>query len=176
MATITHKGKTIQTSGSLPAVGSRAPGFTLTRGDLSDATLGDFAGKTIILNIVPSLDTSVCALSAKRFESEAGKLVNVAILTVSRDLPFAQGRFCKAEGITAVVPLSEMRDLSFGEAYGVRIADGLLAGLLARAIVVIDRSGVVAYVEQVPEIGQEPDYERALAATRAAAARAAAAV
>jgi thiol peroxidase len=168
MATITHKGKTIHTSGGLPAVGSRAPAFKLTKGDLSDATLGDFAGRTIIMNIVPSLDTSVCALSAKRFENEAGKLGNVAILTVSRDLPFAQGRFCKAEGIAAVVPLSEMRDLSFGEAYGVRIVDGLLAGLLARALVVIDRSGNVTYVQQVPEIGQEPDYEPALAAARAA--------
>jgi thiol peroxidase len=168
MATITLKGKTIHTSGSLPAAGSKAPGFSLTRGDLSDATLADFAGKVKILNIVPSLDTSICALSAKRFEKEAAALPGLAVLTISRDLPFAQERFCKAEGLSAVVFLSELRDLEFGARYGVRIADGPLAGLLSRAIVVLDRDDKVIYTEQVPEIAQEPDYAKALEAAKKA--------
>jgi thioredoxin-dependent peroxiredoxin len=166
MATITHKGKTIHTSGSLPAPGSKAPGFSLTKADLSDATLADFKGKAKILNIVTSLDTSVCAVSAKRFEKEVAALSGLAVLTVSRDLPFAQDRFCKAEGLSAVVFLSELRDLEFGARYGVRIVDGLLAGLLSRAIVVLDRDDKVVYAEQVPEIGQEPDYAKALEAVK----------
>jgi thioredoxin-dependent peroxiredoxin len=168
MATITLKGKTINTSGSLPATGSKAPGFSLTRGDLSDATLADFAGKVKILNIVPSLDTSICALSAKRFEKDAAALAGLSVLTVSRDLPFAQERFCKAEGLSAVVFLSELRDLEFGARYGVRIVDGPLAGLLSRAIVVLDRGDKVIYTEQVPEIAQEPDYAKALEAAKKA--------
>ncbi|MGC8762137.1 MAG: thiol peroxidase [Acidobacteriota bacterium] len=166
MATITLKGHPIHTSGELPPVGSLAPGFLLTRGDLTDATLADFAGKRKLLNIVPSLDTGVCAASARRFNQEAAAVPNAAVLTISRDLPFAQSRFCAAEGIENVVMLSEMRDLSFGEAYGVRIVDGPLRGLLARAVVVLGEDDRVLYTEQVPEIAQEPDYARALAALR----------
>jgi thiol peroxidase len=168
MATITLKGNPIHSSGLLPPLGAKAPDFKLTKSDLSDVSLADFEGKIRILNIVPSLDTSVCALSAKRFNEEVKKLGNVVVLTVSRDLPFAQGRFCKAEGVDAVVTLSELRDRSFGKAYGVELVDGPLAGLLARAVLVLDSGDRVVYTEQVPEIGQEPDYLAALAAARAA--------
>lgn len=166
MATITLKGNPIHTSGELPPVGSPAPAFLLTRGDLSDASLADFATRRKLLNIVPSLDTGVCAASARRFNKEAAAVPNAVVLTISRDLPFAQSRFCAAEGIENVVMLSEMRDLSFGEAYGVRIVDGPLRGLLARAVVVLDEKDRVLYTEQVPEIAEEPDYARALAALR----------
>lgn len=168
MATITLKGNPIHSSGILPPIGTRAPDFKLTKSDLSDVSLSAFAGKVKIINIVPSLDTSVCALSAKRFNEEAKKLGGLVVLTVSRDLPFAQGRFCKAEGVDVVVTLSELRDRSFGKAYGVELVDGPLAGLLARAIVVLDGADRVVYTEQVPEIGQEPDYAAALSAVRAA--------
>jgi thiol peroxidase len=168
MATITHKGKEIHTSGSLPAKGSKAPDFRLTKGDLVDVSLGDFAGKVKILNIVPSLDTSVCALSAKRFNEEIKKLTSALVLTVSRDLPFAQKRFCEAEKIDSVVVLSELRSRKFGSDYGVEIVDGALAGLLARSIVVLDASDRVLHTEQVPDIGKEPDYAAALAAAREA--------
>lgn len=164
MATITLKGNTIHTSGELPGVGTRAPDFQLTRSDLSDVSLRDFAGKRKLLNIVPSLDTGVCAASARRFNQEAARLGNTVILTVSCDLPFAQSRFCATEGIQGVVPLSELRSRDFGSAYGVRITDGPLAGLLSRAVVVLDEDDKVIYTEQVPEIAQEPNYERALAA------------
>jgi thioredoxin-dependent peroxiredoxin len=172
MALITHKGAAVHTSGELPAVGSKAPDFVLTKGDLSDASLRDFAGKVKILSIVPSLDTSTCALSAKRFDAEAGKLVGVVVLNVSRDLPFAQARFCKAEGVESVIPLSDLRDRSFGKSYGVEIMDGRLAGLLARAVVVVDASNTVVYTQQVPEISSEPNYAPALEAARKAASRA----
>jgi thioredoxin-dependent peroxiredoxin len=168
MATIAFKGSPVHTSGELPKVGAKAPDFKLTKGDLSDVSLADFAGKTLILNIVPSLDTSTCALSAKRFDAEVKKLLSVVVLNVSRDLPFAQSRFCKAEGVDTVVPLSELRDRSFGAAYGVEMRDGPLAGLLSRAVVVVDAEGKVAYTQQVPEIAQEPDYTAALAAAKAA--------
>jgi len=171
MATITHKGETIHTSGELPKVGSKAPDFRLTKGDLSDASLSDFAGKILILSIVPSLDTSTCALSAKRFNEEIKKQGGAVVLNVSRDLPFAQSRFCKAEGVDVVIPLSEMRDRSFGKAYGVEILDGRLAGLLARAVVVVDSSGAVVHAQQVPEIASEPDYAAALEAAKRAKAR-----
>ncbi len=168
MATITLKGNPIHTSGELPAVGSKAPEFRLTRSDLSDASLADFAGFKKILNIVPSLDTGVCAASARRFNQEAAAVDGVRILTISRDLPFAQARFCAAEGIENVVMLSELRDLSFGDSYGVRIVDGPLAGLLSRAVVVLDAQDRVTYVEQIPEIAQEPDYAKALDALKKA--------
>ncbi|MGA2547753.1 MAG: thiol peroxidase [Rectinemataceae bacterium] len=168
MATITHKGKTVHTAGDLPKVGSKAPDFKLTRGDLSDVSLADFAGKVRILNIVPSLDTSTCALSAKKFNEEIKKLGGAVVLNISRDLPFAQARFCKAEGVDAVVPLSELRDRAFGAAYGVELKDGLLAGLLSRAVVVVDESGTVVYAQQVPEIATEPDYASAVAAAKKA--------
>ncbi len=168
MAKITFKGNPIATGGELPKVGSAAPDFKLTRGDLADVSLADFAGKTRILNIVPSLDTGVCATSARKFNAEAASLKDTVVLTVSRDLPFAQKRFCEAEKIENVVPLSELRDRSFGETYGVEMTEGPLRGLLSRAVVVIDPSGKVVHAEQVPEIAQEPDYEAALAAARGA--------
>jgi thioredoxin-dependent peroxiredoxin len=168
MANVTHKGNPVHTVGDLPKVGSKAPDFKLTKGDLSDVSLADFAGKVRILNIVPSLDTSTCALSAKKFNEEIKKLSGAVVLNISRDLPFAQARFCKAEGVDAVVPLSELRDRAFGAAYGVELKDGLLAGLLSRAVVVVDKSGTVVYTQQVPEIATEPDYASALAAAKKA--------
>jgi len=164
VATITLKGNPIHTVGELPRPGSKAPDFRLTRGDLSDVTLADFAGKRKLLNIVPSLDTGVCAASARRFNLEASKVHGAVLLTISRDLPFAQKRFCEAEGIDGVVMLSELRDAKFGQDYGARIIDGPLASLLSRAVVVLDAQDRVVYVEQVPEIGQEPAYDKALAA------------
>jgi thiol peroxidase len=164
MATITLRGNTIHTSGELPKTGEKAPDFRLTRSDLGDVSLKDFAGKRKILNIVPSLDTGVCAASARRFNQEAAKLQNVVILSISNDLPFAQARFCAAEGIKEVVSLSELRSREFGDAYGVRISDGPMAGLLSRAVVVLDENDKVLYTEQVPEIAQEPDYDKVLSA------------
>ncbi len=170
MATITLKGNTVHSVGELPKVGSKAPDFKLTRGDLSDVGLAEFAGKVRILNIVPSLDTSTCALSAKKFNEEVQKLGGVVVLNISRDTPFAQSRFCKAEGVDTVIPLSDLRDRSFGKAYGVELKDGPLAGLLSRAVVVVDAKGKVVYTQQVPEISTEPDYASALAAAKEAPA------
>jgi thioredoxin-dependent peroxiredoxin len=167
MATIALKGNPIHTIGELPAVGSKAPDFNLTGGDLSDVSLKTFAGKKKLLNIVPSLDTGVCAASARRFNQEASSVPGAIMLTVSCDLPFAQKRFCEMEGIASVVPLSELRNRDFGHAYGVRIADGPLAGLLSRAVVVLDEHDNVTYTEQVPDITQEPDYAKAIAALKA---------
>src|SRR3954470_14393540 len=163
MSTIKLGGNPVNTSGELPKKGDKAPDFLLTKSDLSDVSLKDFAGKRKVLNIVPSLDTGVCAASARRFNQEAAKLSNVVILTVSNDLPFAQKRFCEAEGIKEVVPLSELRSRDFGAAYGVRITDGKMAGLLSRAVVVLDENDKVIHAEQVPEIAQHPDYDAALA-------------
>ena len=163
MATIKLRGNPINTSGELPKKGDKAPDFVLTRSNLSDVSLKDFAGKRKILNIVPSLDTGVCAASARRFNVEAAKLANVVILTVSNDLPFAQKRFCEAEGIKEVVPLSELRSRDFGKDYGVRIVDGPMAGLLSRAVLVLDEHDHVIHSEQVPDIVQEPNYDAALA-------------
>jgi thiol peroxidase len=164
MARITLKGNPINTCGTLPHIGSQAPGFTLTKSDLSDSSLKDFTGKKVILNIFPSIDTSVCALSVRRFNVEVGNLKNTVVLCISADLPFAASRFCGAEGIKGVVTLSTFRHPEFGNAYGVRIIDGGMAGLMSRAIVVIDEKGVVVYTEQVPEIAQEPGYAAALKA------------
>lgn len=166
MATIKLGGNEIHTVGELPKKGDKAPDFKLTGADLKDVTLASYAGKKKILNILPSLDTGVCAASTRRFNEEAAKLGNTVILTISNDLPFAQKRFCEAEGIKEVVPLSELRSREFGEAYGVRIADGPMAGLMSRAVLVLDENDVVVYGEQVPEIAQAPDYEAALAAAR----------
>lgn len=166
MAKITLQGNEINTIGELPKVGAKLPAFKLTKGDLSDVSLADFAGKKLIFNIVPSLDTGVCAASAKRFEVEVQKLVDTVVLTVSNDLPFAQDRFCKAEDITNVVTLSQLRDRAFGRDFGVEIVDGPLAGLLSRAVVVADKAGNVIYTQQVPEIVQEPDYTAVLDAVR----------
>jgi thiol peroxidase len=166
MATITLKGNAIHTHGELPAVGSKAPNFKLTGADLADVSLETYAGKKKILNIVPSLDTPVCAVSTRRFNQDAAALANTVVLVISDDLPFAAKRFCVAEGIEKVFTLSEMRHREFGEAYGVRITDGPLAGVLSRAVVVIDEHDKIAYIEQVPEIAQEPDYAKALAAAK----------
>jgi len=166
MAKITFKNNPISTIGTLPAVGSKAPDFKLTKTDLADVSLKDFAGKRIVLNIFPSIDTGVCATSVRKFNTEAGALPNAVVLGVSKDLPFAHKRFCGAEGITSVVTTSDLREGSFGKAYGVTMAEGPLAGLFSRAIVVIDEKGTVKYTEQVPEITQEPDYAKALAAVK----------
>ena len=164
MAQITLKGNPINTSGDLPAVGSKAPDFCLTKSDLSDVSLKDFAGKKKILNIVPSLDTPVCQTSMRQFNQKAADAGDNAIITISRDLPFAMKRFCETEGIDKVIAAAEMRNREFGKAYGMEITDGALAGVLARAIVVIDESDTVTYCELVPEIAQEPNYDAALAA------------
>jgi len=168
MATITLKGNKVLTIGTLPALGAKAPDFSLTKGDLGDVGLSEFAGKVKILNIVPSLDTGTCAASARAFNKAADGMDGVVVLTISRDLPFAQKRFCEAEGIKAVVPLSELRHRDFGKSYGVEMKDGPLAGLLSRAVVVLDRDNKVTYTQQVPEITQEPDYASALAAAKKA--------
>ncbi len=166
MAEVLFKGNKVHTSGKLPRVGARAPDFRLTRGDLVDVSLKDFAGKKKILSIVHSLDTGTCAASAKAFEARAAEVPGTVILTVSNDLPFAQKRFCEAENIRAVVPLSQMRDRKFGRDYGVEYVDGPIAGLLARAVVVIDEEDRVVYTQQGPDTSQEPDYEAVLKAVR----------
>lgn len=162
MAGFTFKGTPFQTCGELPDVGSAAPGFELTKIDLSPVTLADFKGKRVVLNIFPSIDTPTCATSVQRFNSEANKLDNSVVLCVSRDLPFAQKRFCGAEGLENVVPASDFRSGDFGRTYGVEIKDGPLAGLLARSVVVIDESGQVIYSDLVSETADEPNYEAAL--------------
>lgn len=167
MAQTKLKGNPIHTVGDLPAKGTKAPDFVLTRNDLSDVTLRDFEGRKKILNIVPSLDTGTCAASARRFNDEIKKISNTVVLTISDDLPFAQSRFCEANQIDSVVTLSQLRDRDFGKVYGVEIADSPMAGLLARAIVVLDAADTVVYTELVPEISQEPDYESALRAVTA---------
>lgn len=164
MAQITFRGNPIQTAGSLPETGSTAPDFSVVREDLSTVSLSDFKGKKVILNIFPSLDTAVCAASVRRFNAEASKLQNSVVLCISKDLPFAQKRFCAAEGLDNVITGSEYRDTSFSSAYGVIMTDGPLQGLLSRAVVVINEEGRISYTEQVPEITQEPDYDKALAA------------
>lgn len=164
MATITLQGNNIHTNGNLPEVGSQAPGFLLVDAGLVNKHLSDYAGQKKLLNIVPSLDTDVCATSTRKFNQEAAGRDNVVVLVVSADLPFAQSRFCSAEGIDEVIPLSMMRSRNFAEDYGVLIEDGPLAGITARAVVVIDENDQVVYTELVPEITQEPDYASALAA------------
>jgi len=166
MANITLGGSPIHTIGDLPTVGSKAPDFKLTGGDLKDLSLKDFAGKKKVLNIVPSLDTAVCATSARRFNESAGKLPGTVVLVVSSDLPFASKRFCAAEGLQNVVPLSMMRSRDFAKAYGVLMTDGGLAGICARAVVVLDEKDQVVHTELVPEIKQEPNYDAALAALK----------
>ena len=166
MAEVMFKGNPVHTAGSLPKPGSMAPDFKLTKTDLSTLSLNEFKGKKVVMNIFPSLDTPTCAISVRRFNAEAGKLPNTVVLCISRDLPFAQKRFCGAKGLNSVITGSEYRDSSFSDAYGVRITDGPLTGLFSRAIVVTDEAGKVLYTEQVREISQEPDYDKALAAVR----------
>ncbi|MBF0459908.1 MAG: thiol peroxidase [Magnetococcales bacterium] len=162
MAVITLKGNTIHTCGELPKVGEAGPDFNLTKTDLTDVSLGDLAGKRLVLNIFPSIDTPVCAASVRYFNQDAAQRPDTTVLCISLDLPFAHKRFCGAEGLNNVLSVSELRQRGFGEAYGVRIVDGPLAGLLARAVVVLDGSGRVIHAQLVPEIAQEPDYEAVL--------------
>ncbi len=162
MATTKFKGNPVNTCGAIPAAGTKAPEATLTAADLSSVKISSLAGSKVVLNIFPSVDTSVCAASVRKFNEMASSLDNTKVLCISRDLPFAQKRFCGAEGIENVVMLSEMRDSSFGDAYGVTMVDGPLAGLFARAAVVVDATGQVAYSQVVPEITEQPNYDAVL--------------
>ncbi|MCM4166464.1 Thiol peroxidase [Arenibacter antarcticus] len=164
MATVTLKGNPINTIGTLPSTGSEAPSFSLTKGDLSSANLSDYKGKKIVLNIFPSIDTGTCAQSVRQFNKEAAELDNTVVLCISKDLPFAQARFCGAEGITNVEMLSDFKDGNFGKAYNVQFVDGPLAPLLSRSVVVLNESGKVIYTEQVQETIEEPNYKAALEA------------
>lgn len=164
MAKITLKGNAISTNGDLPQVGSKAPDFTLTTQELQDVSLNDFKGRKKLISIFPSIDTPVCALSTKKFNEYAREHGDVVMLMVAADLPFALGRFCGHEGLENVRPLSMMRNRRFAEDYGVMITDGPLAGITARAVVVLDENDTVVYSEMVPEIAQEPDYNAALKA------------
>lgn len=163
--TITLGGSATHTVGKLPAVGTTIKDFTLTGVDLKDKTLGDFKGKYIIMNIFPSVNTGVCSKSVRKFNVEAAGLSNSTVLCISKDLPFAQKQFCGAEGIDHVVMLSDFRN-NFGSIYGVQIADGPMKGLLSRAVIVVNPDGKIVYAQQVPEIGQEPDYAAAIAAVK----------
>ena len=164
MAQITLKGNPINTIGNLPETGADAPEFVLVKNDLSATKLSEYKGKKVILNIFPSLDTATCAASVRRFNQEASNLDNTVVLCVSKDLPFAQARFCGAEGLEDVHTVSDFRTGEFGKDYGVVIIDGPLAALESRAIVIVNEEGKVIYTEQVPEIVDEPDYDKALAA------------
>ena len=166
MATITLKGNPIHTQGDVPKIGTRAPDFRLVDGSLGDKTLSDYKGKKKLLNIVPSLDTPTCALSTKKFSDFAKDHSDTVILIISADLPFAQGRFCGNENLENVIPLSLMRGQNFGKEYGVLIQDGPLAGITTRAVVVLDENDKVVHTELVPEIADEPNYEKALAALK----------
>lgn len=163
MAKITLKGSEITTHSQLPELGSIAPQNVLIAADLSEKSLGDFVGKKMVLNIFPSIDTGVCATSVRSFNEKASLLENTVVINVSKDLPFSLNRFCASEGLENVVNLSDFRG-DFGKTYGVEITDGPLKGLLSRAVVILNEEGKVIYTEQVPEIGQEPDYTSALAA------------
>ena len=164
MATVTLKGTAFHTYGDLPSVGTSAPSFSLVKTDLSETTLNEFAGKNVILNIFPSLDTPTCAMSVRRFNADASAKPNTSVLCISMDLPFAAARFCSTEGLARVIPASAFRAAEFGRQYGVLLTDGPLAGLLARAVLVISESGKVIHTELVPEIVNEPNYDAALSA------------
>ena len=164
MAAITLKGNSIHTTGELPKVGAQAPDFKLVKTDLSESTLSDYKGSNVILNIFPSVDTGTCAASVRHFNKEASELKNTKVLCISRDLPFAQARFCGAEGIENVINLSDFATGDFGKSYGLTISDGPLAHLHSRAVIILDASGKVIYEEQVPEIVDEPNYKAALEA------------
>ena len=163
MASITLKGNEIHTNGELPKVGAQAPDFSLVNGDLADVSLATYAGKKKLLSIVPSLDTPVCATSTKKFNDHAKEKGDTVFLMISADLPFAMKRFCAAEGADNVISLSMMRSRNFAKDYGVLIEDGPLAGITARAVVVVDENDKVVHAELVPEIAEEPDYDTALA-------------
>ncbi|MBQ7635367.1 MAG: thiol peroxidase [Bacteroidaceae bacterium] len=164
MMKTTFLGNPVSLLGEMPAVGDLAPDFEMVKGDLSTARLTDFRGKRVVLNVFPSMDTDVCAASVRRFNKEAAALDNTVVLCISKDLPFAQARFCTANGIENVVPLSAFRCEEFDAMWGLRITSLPMDGLLARAVVIVDEEGVVRYAELVPEITQEPDYAAAIAA------------
>lgn len=164
MSTVTLGGNPVNTSGDLPATGSTAPTFSLTKTDLSDVTNADLVGKRVVLNIFPSVDTPTCATSVRTFNQRAAEVPNTVVLCVSADLPFAQKRFCGSEGLDNVTPVSSFRHGEFGSDYGVSLVDGPLKGLLARAVVVLDETGKVVHQELVSEIAHEPNYDAALAA------------
>ena len=166
MADRTEKADPVETGGALPALNSMAPDFQLTKTDFSDVSLADFAGKKIVLNIFMSIDTPVCATSVRKFNSEAEKLDDTVVLCISADLPFALKRFCGTEGLVNVIPLSVFRSGNFGRDYGVIMTSGALSGLLTRAVIIINRKGRIVYTEQVPDIGNEPDYAAALDALK----------
>ncbi len=163
MAAITLGGNPINTSGELPKVGSKAPEFNLVKNDLSTTSLSDYTGSKLVLNIFPSIDTGTCATSVRKFNESASSLANTKVLCISRDLPFAQKRFCGAEGLENVENLSDFNTGKFGKDYGLEIAESVLAGLHSRVVIVLDENGIVKYTEQVPEIADEPNYELALA-------------
>jgi thiol peroxidase len=163
MAAITLGGNPINTSGELPKVGSKAIDFKLVKGDLSIATLADFAGSKLVLNIFPSIDKGTCATSVRKFNEKASALANTKVLCISRDLTFAQSRFCGAEGLENVINLSDFNTGAFGKDYGLEISDSVLAGLHSRVVIVIDENGVISHTEQVGEIANEPNYDAALA-------------
>lgn len=160
MSNVTFKGKMVETCGELPETGSVAPDFLLTKMDLNDVTLNDMKGSPTVLSVIPSIDTGVCAQSERKFNEDAVRLEGIKVFSVSRDLPFALNRFCAAEGIDKVTPVSELRNLDFGERYGLRMVTGPLAGLLARCVIVLDGDGMIRYTQLVPEIAEEPDYEK----------------
>ena len=166
MAKITFKGNEVNTNGSLPAVGAEAPDFKGVKSDLSELHLKELKGKKVVINVFPSLDTAVCAASVRRFNKEAASLPNTVVLAVSKDLPFAQGRFCTTEGIENVKPVSLFRSKDFAGNYGLMMVDGPLAGLTARAVIIVDENGKVIYAQLVPEITEEPDYDAALSALK----------
>ena len=163
MATIKFGGNPIHTSGELPKVGTEAADFELVKSDLSTATLADFSGSRLVLNIFPSIDTSVCATSVRTFNEKASALDNTKVLCISRDLPFAQNRFCGAEGLENVINLSDFKAGTFGQEYGLEMIDGAFNGLHSRVVIVLDENGTVIYTEQVSDVVNEPDYESALA-------------
>ncbi|MHA7863059.1 thiol peroxidase [Flagellimonas marinaquae] len=164
MATVTLKGNEIHTLGNLPENGTQAPNFKLVKNELSTVELSDFKGQKVVLNIFPSIDTGTCAQSVRQFNQEAAELSNTKVLCISKDLPFAQARFCGAEGIDKVDTLSDFRDGNFGKAYNVEFTDGPLQGLLSRSVVVVNENGEVIYTEQVSETVDEPNYKAALEA------------
>lgn len=166
MAKITLKGNAINTSGNLPKIGKKAKNFKLVAADLSVKQLGDYKGSKIVLNVFPSLDTPTCAASVRHFNEAAGKLDNTKVLCISRDLPFAQARFCGAEGLDNVITLSDYKRGKFGKKYGLEIVDGPLARLHSRAVIIIDEKGEVIYTQQVPEIVDEPNYEEVMNALK----------
>lgn len=166
MAKVTFKGNEVHTNGTLPAVGAEAPDFKGVKSDLSELSLSDLKGKKIVINVFPSLDTSVCATSVRHFNKAAASFSNTVVLAVSKDLPFAHGRFCTTEGIDKVVTLSAFRCSCFEDKYGMLLTDGPLKGLFARGVIVVDEAGKVVYTELVPEITTEPNYDAALAALK----------